>query len=320
MTFMTFMIDFAITIFFQGRAIFAWVLRVNNLISSQNWEGENAGLRCIHHSCWHLCLPQQVRMLLIHNTSSALWTALRDRLPFPGSQCQKDAKTSVFPLPLTHCMLINETCLFPAPEEAEMNWAHNCLVFAFHNFFWYLVLIHWLGGLILALEPSQEHKAGPGRAAAALLCGDGTSVSPCLAHKPPQTGGAGPPQHFQPIFVVSLEFEQFLTSFNPHLSKWEILNQIHSYPRASQGTNCSLVNLGNSMFRTWSRSQQWLNPSKKKVYFMSFLVLSNDNYFCQHFLMTGTLSDTKGEKFQLYGSLAKSNEELQVRTTGHLFL
>lgn len=92
-------------------------------------------------------------MLLIHNTSSALWTVLRDRLPFPGSQCQKDAKTSVFSLPLTHYMLINETCLFPAPEEAEMNWAQKCLVFAFNNFFVisvYLVLIHCLCVLILA--------------------------------------------------------------------------------------------------------------------------------------------------------------------------
>lgn len=53
---------------------------------------------------------------------------------------------------------------------------------------------------------------------------------------------------------------------------------------------------------------------------MSFLVLSNDNYLCQHFLMTGTLSDAKSESFQLYGSLAKSNEELQGRTTGHFFL
>lgn len=258
-------------------------------------------------------------MLLIHNTPSALWTALRNRLPFPGSQCQKDAKTSVFSLPLTCYMLINETCLLPAPEEAEV----NCLVFAFHNFFVvsvYLVLIHWLHVLILALEPSQEHKAGPGRAASVLLCGDGTFVSSCLVHKPPQTGGAGPPQHFQPIFVVSLEFEEFLISCNPHLSKWEILHQIHSYQRASKGTNCSLINVANSMFPTWSCSQQWLSPSIKEVYFMSFLVLSNDNYFCQHFLMMGTLSDTKSENFQLHGSLAKSNEDLQVRTTGRFFL
>lgn len=114
----------------------------------------------IHYSCCHLChLTQQVRMLLIHNMSSVLWTALRDRLPFPGSLCQKDAKTSVFSLPLTHYMLINETCLFPAPEEAEMNWAQNCLIFAFHNFFVIsvcLVLIHWLRVLIPALEPSQS--------------------------------------------------------------------------------------------------------------------------------------------------------------------
>lgn len=123
----------------------------------------------IHYSFCHLChLTQQVRMLLIHNMSSVLWTALRDRLPFPGSLCQKDAKTSVFSLPLTHYMLINETCLFPAPGEAEMNWAQNCLVFAFHNFFVisvYLVLIHWLRVLILALEPSQEHKAEPSQGA-----------------------------------------------------------------------------------------------------------------------------------------------------------
>lgn len=255
-------------------------------------------------------------MFLIHDTSSALWTALGDRLPFPGSQCQKDAKTSVFSLPLIHYMLINETCLFPAPEEAEINWAQKCLVFAFHNFFVisvYLVLIHWLCVLILALEPSQEHKAGPGRAAAVLLCGDGTFVSPCLVHKPPQTGGAGPPQHFQPIFVVPLEFEEFFILCNPHLSKWEILHQINSYQRGSQG-------IINSMFPTWSCSQQWLNLSIKKVRFMSFLVLSNDNYFCQHFVMMSTLNDTKRENFQLYGNLAKSNGEFQVRTTGHFIL
>lgn len=225
-------------------------------------------------------------MLLINNTCSALWIALRDRLRCPGSLGQKDAKVSVFSLPLTHYMLINETCLFPTPEEPEINWAQNCLVFAFHNFFVisvYLVLIHWLRVLILALEPSQEHKAAPGRAAAALLCRGGTSVSPCLVCKPPQTRGAGPPQHFQPIFVVSLEFEEFLILCNPHLAKWEILHQIHSYQRASQGTSCSPVSLGNSMFPTWSCSQQWLNLFIKKVYFISFLVLSNDNYFCQHF-------------------------------------
>lgn len=32
---------------------------------------------------------------------------------------------------------------------------------------------------------------------------------------------------------------------NPHLSKWEIPRQIHSYWRASQRINCSFVNLGN---------------------------------------------------------------------------
>lgn len=180
-----------------------------------------------------------------------------DRLPFPGSQCQKDAKTSVFSLPLTHYMLVNETCLFPAAEEPNTNRAQNRLLFAFHNFSVIsvcLVLIHWLHVLILALEPSQEHKAGAGRAAAALLCGDGTSAGHCLVHKSPQTGGAGPPQHFQPIFIASLEFEEFLISCNPHLSTWEILHQIHSYQRASQETNCSLVNLGNRMFPTWSCS------------------------------------------------------------------
>lgn len=36
--------------------------------------------------------------------------------------------------------------------------------------------------------------------------------------------------------------------------------------------------------------------------------------------MTGTLSDSKGENFQLYESFAKSNEDPQMWTAGHSFL
>ena len=148
--------------------------------------------------------------------TSALWTcALRDRLCSPGSQSQKDAKPRVFPLPFTDYMLIKETCLFPAPEEAEMKWTQNCPAICIPSFLCdncvYLVPVHWLLVLILALEPSQEHEAGPGGAAAAVLRGDGTSVRPCWVQKPsPQTGAAGSPEHFQPTFVACLEFEEFL--------------------------------------------------------------------------------------------------------------
>lgn len=136
--------------------------------------------------------------------TSPLWTcALRDRLSSPASQSQKDARTSVFPLPFIDDMLMKKTCLFPPPEKVEMNWTQHCPAICFSSFVMCVssaaLLAPWL---ILALEPWVLH-------------GDDTSIRPPWFQKPsPQTGIAGSPEHFQLIFVACLEVEEFLIHCN----------------------------------------------------------------------------------------------------------